>query len=359
MQEGQIGGPIQAGGASYIVRAAAINEPRLPELDEVRAQVEQDYNRNQAEVMAKSDANSFSMDVFRQEGKISEIAADQNIDWGTTPLFQQDEPIPGLGQVSSVNQQAFQLKEPGQVSDAVEQRAQQRQFQQQPNQQQPVQAYYIVQLLEIKKPYLPELDEVRDEVEQDYRLKLAEPLAIEYANKTLSSIQSHLQSSEPVSATQTVDLSLFEYDETAEENLGSKGARHHGPYDVNGMGQVPIIGRAIEFTKTAFALDPGEISGVVKNYSTETNEEGERTKGSMTGAYILQVLEKPEKTEEEEQQQSRFQQMASFMNRLAQRQAFSAWIEEASATANIEYNEDLLTYGEEESMETEEVNTES
>jgi hypothetical protein len=105
------------------------------------------------------------------------------------------------------------------------------------------------------------------------------------------------------------------------------------------MGNVQGIGSALSFAKTALALDKGQVSGLVKNYQIEYDEEGIPGQGPMTGVYIIQSLGKMEPKTEDDDFTSRFTQM---IDRQISNSAFAAWIEEASAAAKIEYNQKVL-----------------
>lgn len=333
LEQGEVGGPVLTPQGAYIFRVVAREPARLPELEDVRTQVEQDFIKQAAERLARAEANSFSLRVFQNRGQLTQMAAQEGIESGTSDFFKQNEPIPGLGPLRSVSQQAFELKEEGQVSDAIEERLPTG-FNAPNQSQQPIDAYYVVQLTDIRKSYLPDLEEVRSNAEYAYKLKLAEPIALEKAQQALQTIQSLIAGSEPVSASRAVDLKEIaaDFDE----------AVYREPVQIDGMGSVPSLGRALVFTKTALALNPGQVSGVVTNYRTRFTEDNKREQGSMTGAYILQVLEKREAPADE---QSPMNQIEQYFDQALQNMAVSAWIDEVSAEAKIEYNRDILSYG--------------
>ncbi len=356
MEEGDIEGPIRTNMGYHIIHLLSRLPSRLPELAEVRQRVENDFVEAQAARLARVSTNNFIDELFQSQQSIPSLAATQDVDWGSTEFFKQNVIIPGLGSKNNVNRVAFELENEMDISyRAVEERVAQRPQQQT---EPPIEAYYAVQLLEIKEAYIPELEEVREEVEQDYRLKLAEPVAELNAKKTLAAIQSILASSGPMEATRALDLAQFQkgivdsddYDEVGE------GGTFHGPLEINGMGNVRgIPGRAPKVVKTAFVLEPGQISKVVTVYQTETKEDGTRVKGRMLGAYIIQVLDKSTTEEDEDDPQSFSKQIEQFLNRQTQQLAFNAWIEEASARADIKYNDEIFNpQQEEEEGESEE-----
>ena len=209
----------------------------------------------------------------------------------------------------------------------------------------PIEAYYVVQLDEIKPSYLPELEEIRSDVETAFKLKQAETIAEQKATEVLEAIHNAIASATPVSSTQTVNLVDFSEPVNAPQKTG---ASYRGPIDITGMGQVTNIGRAIPLAKTALAMKPGEISGPVKNYRMITGENNEMKQGPMTGVYILQVLGKSETPDAPNDPFSSFNR---FMEQQVQSRAFNTWIEEVSATAQIEYNANMFAPYEDETVD--------
>ncbi len=342
-QEGEISGPFTTSTGTHIVRLLAREPARLPELDEVRRQVEQDYTRDQSARLARISASEFANKLFDANSSLADVANADGLTVNETELFTDSDPIGGLGFKPNLNQAVFNLQAIGD-STYIPVESTSR-----PNPQSPdeiVDGYYIFEVLEIKDDYLPELDDVKEDVEKDFRLKKAEAIALEEANKTLEAIQAKIASSEPVSATKAVDLSDFASDEDGAE-AGRKAA-YRGPYTMTGGGQVPGVGRSPSITKTLLHIEPGQVSQVVTNYQFEMDE-GERVQGPMTGAYIIQLLSKEE---QEEAAPSPFDQ---FLEQRQQMAAASAWIEQVSAEATIEYNQEFLNpnFDEEETMDAE------
>ncbi|MGC9328935.1 MAG: peptidylprolyl isomerase, partial [Candidatus Hinthialibacter sp.] len=336
LKEGEFGGPIQTTMGYHIIRLAAREPEHIPELSEIRSQVEQDCLRDQAEQLARLQGRQFSDLIYIQQIALEIGAASESVSSGTTGLISIQDPIPVIGRQPSLNQAIFQIEKEGEISDAVVP-IMSRSNPMSPNQEQKVEAYFVLQLKEIKDSYLPELSEVKEDVEKDYRLKLAEEVAASHAAEALVAIRAALASSDPISATKAIELKDFE-DPNGEKTLG-KNAVYRGPYEISGNGIVSGIGgRAWAFTKTALALEPGQVSGLVKCYRDKRTKDGAFVKGPMLGVYILQVLGK--KTLEGEEAQSQMQnQLASRLESMA----YEAWINEVSAAATIEYNQKILS----------------
>lgn len=335
LKEGDFGGPIKTSMGCHIIRLAAREPEHIPELNEIRSQVELDCLQDQAEQLARLEGRQFSDLIYNQQIALEIGAASESVSSGTTGLFSLQDSIPDVGRHPSLNYAVFQIENEGEISDTVVPVMTQSNPMN-PNQKQKVEAYYVLQLKEIKDSYLPELSEVKEDVEKDYRLKLAEEVAVAHGAEALESIRAAIASSQPVSATKAIELKDFE-DPTGDKTLG-KNAAYRGPYEISGNGIVSGIGgRAWPFTKTALALEPGKVSGLVKCYRDKRTKDGASVQGPMTGVYILQVLGK--KSPEGEEAQS---QMQDQLARRLQSIAYEAWINEVSAAAKIEYNQQIL-----------------
>ncbi|MBD3268289.1 hypothetical protein GF373_16610, partial [bacterium] len=348
LEEGQVTGPFTVNQNTCIIRLLTREEPYIPEFEEVSEQVKSDYRRYLAEREARRDAGIFSDTVFEKGISLQAGANEKGVEYQETDFFAQNQPIPDLGFKRNLSQAAFEMDETGIVSREVEERTRN------PRQRTegPVEAYYVFELLEIKETYLPEFQEVAGDVEEDYRLVLAEDVAVEKAGQTLNAIKSELASGQPYSSTRAINLEAFAED--GQKNV-TEGANYNGPIDVNGLGSVPGVGRAVEFAKTALSLEKGQVSGLVKNYRQKRTQQDERPQqGPMTGVYILQSLGAVEPAETEADTINRFTQM---VDRQMGSSAFAAWVDEVSAAATIDYNDEYFNPEQEdtEGMEESEV----
>ena len=331
-QDGEVNGPFTTSTGTHIIRLLAREPARLPELDEVRRQVEADYTRDQSARLARITASEFANNLFDANTSLAQVATEQNVTAGETELFGLNDPISGIGYKPELSQAVFELANVGD-STYIPVESSSRPNPQ--SQQEVLDGFYIFELLEAKEDYLPTLDEAKEDVEKDFRLMKAEAIALEEANKTLKAIQSAIATSAPVSASQAVDLSKFVADEGDDNAEVGRKASHRGPYTMTGGGQVSGIGRSPVIVKTLLKMEPGQVSQTTVNYQVKM-EDGERAQGPMTGAYILQMLGKEVK---EEAQPSPFDQ---FIEQRQQMAAASAWLEQVSAEAAIEYNNELL-----------------
>ena len=351
LDEGESGGPVKISSGYNIFRLVARNPEHIPGIDEVRQDVERDCMRQEAENLARLAAQKLGDDLFISQSSVEKIAAEQKIEWGTSGLFTMQDPIPGIGQQMVLNYNAFQLEGIGEISDPLPVTPRPSYGQQD---KQPIQAYYVLRLTEIKDSYLPEMSEVTEDVVKDYRLLLAEAVAEKHAAEALEQIKQKISSAQPVSATKAVELKDFEDVDNAKDV--AKGGMYRDAKSITGNGMVSGIGgKPWSFTKTALALKAGQVSGLVKCYRDKKDKDGARVQGPLMGVYILQVLGKSVVDDA-----SALSKAGDQLQKSLKSIAFDAWIEEvsAAASANIEYNrkflypeEDEEDFVEEEGME--------
>ena len=110
-------------------------------------------------------------------------------------------------------------------------------------------AYYILMPTKKIAPYIAEYEAAVDQVKQEYKKSEAQKLAQKKAGDILKKIE------------QSVQEKQISFEEAAKElTLETKKAEKF-----TRSGYISSLGFAAEFTKTAFALTPGEISEVVKS----------------------------------------------------------------------------------------------
>lgn len=337
MNMGEVDGPFQTTTGVHIIRLLAREPAHLPELAEVESQVNQDYIAYRTKEWAHNTANSFADKVFASQIPLSEGAAQENVLSASTDFFKKADPIPVIGRKAEINNAVFELEKVGDISLALETyEGMARQ-----GMEQTVEAYYIVQLDGIKDEYIPELEEVREDVEADYKLKLAEDVVITKANETLEAIKQKASQAAPLSATQT--LALKDFSDVTDENTTGKKIKYYAPFDITGNGAAPGGYRSMSLAKTAMELEPGKISGIIKYYSKKLKD-NQLVNDALQAVLIAQVLGKPEVEEAAavDQRQLSDSQIETFLEQAAQRYAFSAWINEVSTTATIEYDLDII-----------------
>ena len=254
-------------------------------------------------------------------------------------FFKEGQIINPIGKQADINERAFKIKKIGTVSDVIAVNKQVDPAMQRQQTEGPIERCYVISLLEIKDDYLPELDEVRDEVEKDYRMLKAADVAKTKADQALNILKETIAAGTPLSATRTVDF----------ESLTTKQDGDSGPIDgdyirpteiAEANAYVPNVGRSTALRKTAFALKPGQISEVIEVREMTFSPEGEPEEGDIAGFYIIQALglENAGPIEIDERQE----RMETMWEQRAQSIAFNSWIDSISREATIELNNEVL-----------------
>ncbi len=341
---GDVGGPVRSDDGANLLRLSDIREAHLPELSEVEPRVRTDFIAVQSGELAHEEASKLADEVFNTQKSLQECAKKLSVEIKESKLFKKGDPIDPIGYVPEVNEQAFRLKKVGVVSDVIESRQQSpRQMQMNQPGTGPIERCFIISLLEIKESYLPELAEVREQVEEDYRLVQAVDIAKREAESALNLIKEKMASEQPVSATQAIDLqALVTGDETQKAPVNAEYIR---PTGITRSGSyVPGVGPSVEIRKTAFALKPGQVSNVIEVRETDYTPEGELEQGRVIGYFVLQVLGRREAGPVV--LDDNLTRMETYLEKNAQSIAFNAWIESVSRHTKIEYSTEALAPGE-------------
>ena len=335
---GDGGGPVESDRGAYLLRLSDISEAYVPEeLSEVKDRVTADFITSEAGNQAYQDAAKLADEAFNTEKPLTECAQKLDREVLESELFREGGSLEPLGYRQEVNERAFRMRTVGTVSDVISIYTRQLRPNEEPTG--PVERCYVISLLEIKEPYLPELDEVRATVEKDYRLFLAADVSRRKAEEALALLKQRIAAGSPVSATRTVDL----------EALTTAGEGQEAVVDATYMQPMSItqaspfvlgVGRSTELRKTAFALAPGRIGGVIEVRDSTLSPEGELETGDVTGYYIIQVVGREEPGPLVLGQQE--EQMEMYWEQNAQSMAFNAWIDSVSRSTPIEFNSELL-----------------
>ena len=324
LEPGQYSGVITLDNGYAILRGKEGQEARLPELEEVRAKVEADYRALRSVDLAKDHAYEYFRQVDDQRLSLRKLSMVAGVEVKNSGLFGEAEPIPGLVDPNNLfHHKAFSMETIGEVLPDVTEVYE-------PSSRE-VRAYYLMELKDRVPSHIAPIDDVMDQVRQDYlqfnSIILARRDAEEFLGKMEAAIAS--VTDEPFS------LKKFA------ESLNLK------PFDTPFFGQMGYIPRIAgtedspEFTRCALGLEPGQCSGILevkqKMESSGTDEEAEL---QTTGYFMIQVLEnkEPDFTDYEEQKESLKNQILYSRGR----QSAVSWLEELRARAKIEKNKDLM-----------------
>ena len=155
----------------HIIWVEDIKEARTKTLDEAREQITETLTNITTSDLAHEKGLSL-IDQMPYDVDLSKYAAEHKVPIKEGDFFSQNEPIPGIGRDDKLRQTLFSL-EKGDVSELIESNNK----------------FYIIQVVDTKPSYLPELDEVRKKVEEDFRLHLAKIEAKKEADSFLAQLK--------------------------------------------------------------------------------------------------------------------------------------------------------------------------
>ena len=133
----------------HIIKVGDKKAPSTKTLAEVRPQIAEQIRWEKAQVEAQTLADAIAPQI-KTPGDLDTVARARGLSVGDSGLFARSEPMAGLGFAPGVVAEAFQMVM-GTVSTALR----------------TDQGYAFATLAEVKAPYLPQLDEVKDKVKDD------------------------------------------------------------------------------------------------------------------------------------------------------------------------------------------------
>ena len=172
LQPGQMSDLVKSQFGYHIIKVTDKRAATQKTLAEVRTQIEDTLKYEQAQGAAQKLADQVAAEL-KKPADFDTVARARGLQAGESGLFQQDEPIAGIGMSPAVNQAAFTLKE-GEVSEALR----------------TPQGYAFITLTGKQAPYVPKLDEVKSKV----RDEVLKQKAIEAARQKAASISAEAKS---------------------------------------------------------------------------------------------------------------------------------------------------------------------
>ena len=155
----------------HIIKIEDIKEKSVKSYREARDEIDGIMRHNASMDMANEKALSL-IDQMPYDVNLKEYAADHDVPYSSTDFFPRSEPVPVISSNSKLIDTLFNL-EKGDVTELVELNDK----------------YYIIQVIDKKNSYLPELDEVYVKVEVDYTDHMALESAGTEAEKYLTALK--------------------------------------------------------------------------------------------------------------------------------------------------------------------------
>ena len=225
MAAGEISDPVRSPFGFHVIQVTEKQEEVTQPFAEVRGAIENVLKRERSSARATSLARAIATEATTPED-LERAASARGYELQESGFAARGEPILGLGLAQEVSAQAFAI-DPGSVAGPI------------PTPSGPA----FVTVTDIQDPYIPELDEVREQVREDVILKKSLTLAQERAAEAADTLKT---AEDFVAAAEQAELSLGSSD------FVTRGST------------LPEIGSSPAVEAVAFAMTPGTVSDVIQ-----------------------------------------------------------------------------------------------
>ncbi len=221
MAPGEISDPVKSAFGYHVILVTEAEEEVTEPFEDVRESIANILKQERASSRARSLAQAIAAEVTAPDD-LDRAAAARGYEVQESGFAAPGEPILGLGLAREVSDRAFRM-EPGEVAGPI------------PSPSGPA----FVTVVATQDPYVPPLDEVRDDVREDVIRKKALTMAQERAAEAARTLR---EADDFVAAAQEADYAV-------------------GSSDLVGRGAaLPEVGVSAAVEAVAFAMDPGAVS---------------------------------------------------------------------------------------------------
>ncbi len=229
LKPGEVSGLVKTEYGIHIIKVEDKQVAHLQTFDELKGSIQAELEKQRIADVQDSLANSLATQIKANPQQFADIVTKAGFVPRETPLFKFNQPVPDLGKSDGLDNLAFQLKinEVGGPVSVPRGEA-------------------VIQLIQVSPEHVPSLDEVRPQVEEDFRHEDSITLAREKAEKL-------------------AELAKTEDFDKAAKSLGLTPKTSN---DFSESEYVEGAGNGSQLTG-AFTLDPGQVSNVI---SVGTNQ---------------------------------------------------------------------------------------
>jgi len=229
MTSGEISDPVKSAFGFHVIQLTDMQQEVTQSLDEVRDSISNTIKQERAESRARSLAQAIAAEISTPED-LRQAATMRGYELQESGFAAPGEPILGLGLAQEVSTRAFQMEQ-GEVAGPIRTPS----------------GPAFVTVIATQDPYVPPLEEVRDQVEEDVIRKKSLTLAKQRATEASNALQS---SDDFVSAAEEAGFTV------GSSELITRGS------------PLPEVGVNATVETTAFRMEPGTVSDAIENGNT-------------------------------------------------------------------------------------------
>lgn len=283
---GEISDPVKSAFGYHVINVTEKQEEVTQPFETVRPTIENLLKQETASARATALSRSIAAEVTTAD-ELEQAAASRGYELQQSGFAARGEPILGLGLAQQVSAQAFSI-EPGEVAGPVTTPS----------------GPAFITVIATQDPYIPPLDDVRDQVREDVIRKKSLTLAQQRAAEAAESLKA---ADDFVAAAEAANLTV------GSSELVARGAA------------LPQVGTSATVEAVAFAMEPGAVSDVIQ---------------AANSAAIVHVAEREDASVEDLESNRDSLRDALLFSR--QNQFFNAYMENAKEQIDITINFTVL-----------------